>query len=67
MESKWKKVFSSNQEYKVALVEQFLSNNGIQSVQFNKKDSAYTLGEIELFVTQENVLRASHLIKNHFE
>ncbi len=62
MKSKWKKVFSSNYEYQAALVEQALLKYGIACIQMNKKDSAYTIGQVEVLVTQEDVLEAINII-----
>ena len=62
MKSYWKKVFSSNHEYKVSIVEQILIENGIASVRINKMDSVYVLGQIEVLVSQEDVLEAINRI-----
>ena len=56
MAIKWRKVFSSNQIHKIVLVEQLLLEHDIQNVRMNKQDSAYLLGQIEIFVNQEDVL-----------
>lgn len=62
MKSKWKRVFSSNHEYQAAIVEQALSKYGIACIQMNKRDSAYTIGQIEVLVSQEDVLEAINII-----
>lgn len=69
MPKNWKKVYSSNEIHKIALVEQLLTQLEIQYVRMNKQDSAYLFGQIEIFVEQEDVLLASNKIKNelHFE
>jgi len=45
-----------------------LASNEIQAILVNKKDSAYTtIGEIEIHVMQDSVLKARTLIKKHIE
>lgn len=65
MAIKWKKVFSSNQIHKIILVEQLLTEHNIHNVRMNKQDSAYLIGQIEIFVNQEDVLIASNIINNN--
>lgn len=62
MKSNWKRVFSSNYEYQAAIVEQALAKYAIPCVQMNKKDSAYTIGHVEVLVSQEDVLEAINII-----
>jgi hypothetical protein len=68
MDSKWALAYSTTAEYQAMMVKDMLEDNGIDAVIFNKKDSAYTfIGEVEIYVSQDNVIRARHLIKKLFE
>jgi hypothetical protein len=60
----WISVFSTDQTYKAELVKEYLANENIEAVVFDKKDSAYTIfGEVELYVQPENENMAAELIK----
>ncbi len=64
MEKDWVKIFSSDQPYQAELARQVLEENGIQAVVMNKKDSSYLMfGETELYVSQDDVIKAKQLIK----
>jgi hypothetical protein len=68
MDAKWTKIYSSTLLYKVEILKGLLSENNIQSVIVNKKDSVYLIGEIELFVNVEDAFRAKQiLIKREYE
>jgi len=56
-------VFSTGQEYLAALVRQMLSDNGIDAFILNKRDSFYQIGDIELYVNQDAVIRSKRLIR----
>ncbi|MCB0515846.1 MAG: DUF2007 domain-containing protein [Chitinophagales bacterium] len=62
--SSWIKIYSSPQAYRIELARGILDENGIEGIVVNRQDSAYLFGEIELYVKQENALRASHIIQN---
>lgn len=64
MEQKWVKIFSTPYLYKAEIAKSILAEHHIKSVIVNKQDRAYgTFGEIELFTTQKNTLRAINIIK----
>ena len=64
MEDNWVKIFSTDQPYQAEIARQVLEDNGIHAVVLNKKDSSYLVfGETELYVDQDNVIRAKQLIK----
>ena len=61
---KWKCVFTTDQEYQAELVKGYLTNENIEAVIFNKKDSAYTFyGYVEVYVQPEDENLAVELIK----
>ncbi|MDZ4204847.1 MAG: DUF2007 domain-containing protein [Bacteroidales bacterium] len=63
LEKQWILVFSSGDLFKAELLKGLLSEHGIESVVVNKKDSAYLIGDVELFVTVENAFEANQIIK----
>lgn len=64
MSIQWVKVFSTPTQYLVELVRGQLEEESIKTFVLNKQDSMYTpiFGEIELYVSSEDVIRAKHLI-----
>ncbi|MEE4177546.1 MAG: DUF2007 domain-containing protein [Bacteroides sp.] len=62
MEDHWHLVYSSTYLHKVEIVKAVLMDFEIESVVVNKKDSFYLFGEIELYVQQDDVLKASQII-----
>ncbi len=62
MDGNWRKVYSNTYEHKVEIVQAVLEDAGIASVIMNKKDSAYLFGDIELYVQDDNVLKAKQII-----
>ena len=64
MQDDWKKVYTTDQSYKAELVKGMLKEHDIESVIFNKQDRAYVmLGEIEVYVKKDDVMRAINLIE----
>ncbi len=61
----WVKVFAAKEEYKAAMVSDILTDNGMQAVIVNKKDSAYSIfGQYEVHVAPEYVVSALRIIEN---
>jgi hypothetical protein len=56
-------IYSSGQVYQAELVKQMLTDHNIVSFLVNKQDSAYKFGEIEVFVSRDDVIRAKMLIR----
>jgi len=65
MDSSWVKIYISTQAHKVEIVKSVLEDNNIKSVILNKKDSSYLFGEIELYVKNDDVIRAKHIISKN--
>lgn len=60
----WNIVFTTTQAYQASIVKDFLEDHDMDVVVVNKQDSFYvTIGEIEVYVKAENIIRAKHLIK----
>ncbi len=67
MQQGWKKIYSSMQHHKVEIVKAVLADNSIPSHVINKLDSSYAnlIGEIELYVPDENAVLAQFIIKEN--
>jgi hypothetical protein len=63
-ETGWIMIFASGREQEAAIIKGMLEEEGITAVIFNKKDSAYLFGELEIYVKQEDALRARQLIQS---
>ena len=50
--------------HRAQIVKDFLEDNNINSVIVDKKDSAYQLGWVEVFVERDDVIRAKKLISD---
>lgn len=62
MDDKWTMIYSSPDVIKVEMMKGLLATENIESVVINKKDSAYLIGEAELFVQIENAFQANQII-----
>ena len=63
MDDQWEMIFSSPKLYQVEIMKSVLQDENIPAVIVNKQDSAYILiGEIELYVKIEDVLKAKQII-----
>lgn len=63
MDDKWEMIFSSSALYYVEIMKALLQDENIPSVIVNKQDSAYiVIGEIELYVKREDILKAKQII-----
>ena len=64
MKEGWAIAYSTNQMYNAELLKTVLGDNDIESVIINKMDSAYhAFGDIEVYVRQDQILRAKMLAK----
>lgn len=55
-------IYSAGTLYLAELIRQMLMNHDIPSFIINKKDSVYKVGDIELYVNRDQVIRAKKLI-----
>jgi hypothetical protein len=67
MQQKWSLVFSTTYMHKIEIAKAILSENDIPSQHINKMDSSYSplLGEIELYVPEENEVLARFLLNKN--
>lgn len=63
----WVPIYSTGIEYLAELLHQVLSDNGIESVIMNKKDTAYLFGAIEVLVKNEDYNSAIQIAKEFEE
>jgi hypothetical protein len=67
MDGGWKCVYYSNQIHSIEIVRAALYQNEIKSVVIDKRDSSYlTIGDIEVFVPNEDAILAEIIIGNLF-
>lgn len=65
MEDNWSSIYSTDNPWQAELAKQVLFDNGIEAVVINKKDSSYlAFGEVEVYVSQEDVVKSKELLKN---
>lgn len=65
MEKDFKQVFHSTNRSQVEIARELLTENGIDAIVLDQKDSVIpAIGEVELFVHEENVSRALSLLKD---
>jgi len=66
MDKGWQLIYYSDKQHLVQIVKAVLEDNGIETFELNKKDSTYiTVGEIELYVKQEEVSLARIIIEQN--
>ena len=63
MNDNWIKIYVTNNYQKAQLIKMRLEENGINTVDINKKDSMYLFGDIELYVDKINFIKAKDVIK----
>jgi hypothetical protein len=68
MEPKFEAVYSAGDLFEAELVKGMLAESGIESTIMNKHDSELLLGEVEIFVQEEDAPLALEIInKREFE
>jgi len=66
MDKGWQLIYYSDKQHLVQIVKAVLDENGIEAFEMNKKDSSYiTVGEIELYVKEEDVPLAKIIIQQN--
>lgn len=63
MNAEWVAVYTSRQQHEVEIIKSILEDHDIQSVTIDKRDSIYvTVGEIEVFVKEQDAILAKIII-----
>jgi hypothetical protein len=63
MDEQWEVVFRSPTLYRVEMLKGLLEEENIPAVVVNKQDSSYiVIGEIELYIKREDILKAKQII-----
>jgi len=62
MERDWVAIYSTDNAHSIMMIKGMLESNDIQAIEINKQASVYNIGELELCVRRENVVRAKYLI-----
>jgi hypothetical protein len=65
MENDWVKVYSSGYIHQVEIVKALLEENDIESVILNKQDSSYFFGEIDLYISNTDIIKAKQIINEN--
>jgi hypothetical protein len=65
MEKEWKQVFLTGELYQAEMAKELLELEGVDCVVLNMKDSAIqSFGDIEIYVHENNIVRAIEILKN---
>jgi hypothetical protein len=59
----WVMVYSTNEEYKIVILKGLLEEAGIKAYEIDKRDSNYLLGNTELYVRGDDVIRTKLIIE----
>lgn len=63
MEKDWSKIYHSTDFFKTEIVRQVLLDNGVEAVLIDKRGYPYNIiGQVEVFVHQDNFSQATELI-----
>ncbi|MBL4734815.1 MAG: DUF2007 domain-containing protein [Flavobacteriales bacterium] len=62
MEKDWVAVYSTDNSQSITIIKAMLETNDIHAIEIDKQASPYNIGEVELCVKREHVLRAKYLI-----
>jgi hypothetical protein len=62
MEKGWAKIWETPNEIRSEIAKQILEENDIEAILINKIDSFYKVGDIEIYVSLDDILRAKKLL-----
>lgn len=64
MQKGWQQIYFSDKMHLIEIAKAVLSENNIESFEVNRRDSTYiTIGDVELYVRDKDVMRAKFLIE----
>nr|WKN39725.1 DUF2007 domain-containing protein [Tunicatimonas sp. TK19036] len=64
MDSKWQKVYTTQQRYQAEIVKAVLEDNQLKPVLVDKQDRAYHFGPVEIYVAPDCVMAALKIIRD---
>ncbi len=67
MDNDWKVVYENPNEVRISIVKAVLEDCEIPTVIMNKKDSMYQFGSYQVYVNQENFIKAIRIIQHELE
>jgi hypothetical protein len=66
MEKGWQRIYYSDKMHLIEIVRAVLADQKIESVMIDRRDSSYvTIGDIDLFVRDEDAIFARLIIEQH--
>ncbi len=65
MGNDWVKVFTTGKNFTAEIIKGMLSENNIESNILNQRDSELLFGDIHLYVSQADEIKAKKLINEH--
>lgn len=63
MNNNWQCIHKTQYEYIAEIIKGVLEDSQIKCFSISKKDSAYLFGEIELYVSPDDVMRAKKILE----
>ncbi len=63
-QNEWVVAFTADRQYLAEIAMNILGDAGIDSYMVNKTDSVLLVGDIEVYVKQDMLLKAKHLLKD---
>lgn len=64
MDSKWQKVYTTQQRYQAEIVKAVLEDHQLHPVLIDKQDRAYHFGPVEIYVAPDGVMEALKIIRD---
>ena len=66
MEKGWQRIYFTDKPHLVQIAKSILEENHIESVIVDKRDSSYvTIGEVELYVKEDDITLAKFLLQSN--
>lgn len=65
METEWRLIYTSDKQYEIEILQGLLSENNIESYIINKQDSLYLIGNIELYVPANDVIKSKLILSEN--
>jgi len=63
MNNDWILIYSTNKLYEAEILKEYLADNELEVVVMNKQDSFYLFGDIEVYCSPDDVMKARLLVE----